>query len=123
MEKCYYFKFMDTKKDSFGNRLASIRKARGLSQRDFGKLVGMSNRMVAYYEAQSGRPPATKLEIFAKVLKISIDELLGTKVLDITEPVNSRFWKRLQIVNKLPLKDQKKVVEYAETLAKANGLL
>jgi ribosome-binding protein aMBF1 (putative translation factor) len=43
---------------SFGQRLASVRKARGLSQRDLATLTGISNRMIAYYEAQSDRPPA-----------------------------------------------------------------
>lgn len=106
----------------FGKRLAAIRKARGLSQRDLSKLVGISNRMIAYYEAQSGRPPATKLAVFAEVLKVSLDELLGTQSLSIKEPENSRLWKRLQIIEKLPPKAQKQVVEYAEVLAKANSI-
>ena len=113
---------MKSTDDSFGTRLAAARKARGLSQRDLGKLVGISNRMIAYYEAQTKRPPATKLAAFAQVLGISTDELLGAKPLSVKEPTHSRFWKRLQIVNRLPRKDQKKVVEYAETLAKAEGV-
>jgi len=74
--------------------------------------------MVAYYEAQSKNPPAKKLVLFAQVLKVSIDELLGAKQLKIQEPQNSRFWKRLHVFNKLPVNAQKKVVELAELLAK-----
>jgi transcriptional regulator with XRE-family HTH domain len=106
---------------SFGKRLAALRKARGLSQRDLAKLTGVSNRMIAYYEAQSDRPPATKLATFAEVLKVSTDELLGIEPLHVQEPANSRLWKRLKVVETLPPKAQKQVLEFAEVLAKASS--
>ena len=113
---------MNEQNNTFGKRLASIRKAKGLTQRDLANLVGISYRMVAYYEAQTDRPPATKLTTFAEVLKVSVDELLGTQPLTVKEPENSRLWKRLHIIEKLPPRAQKQLVEYAEILAKANNL-
>jgi transcriptional regulator with XRE-family HTH domain len=111
-----------TKHSLFGQRLAAIRKARGLSQRDLAAKVGMSNRMIAYYEAQTERPPATKLTAFSQALKVSADELLGVKSLEIREPKNPRLWKRLQVVEELPAKAQKQVMEYIHVVAQANNL-
>ena len=104
---------------SFGQRLASIRKARGLSQRDLAALSGISNRMIAYYEAQSDRPPATKLTTLAEILKVSTDALLGIESLHMDEPANSRLWKRLKVVETLPPKTQRQIVDFVEVLAKA----
>ena len=109
----------NTNGSSFGRRLAAARKARGLSQRDLAKRIGISNRMVAYYEAQAKRPPADKLADIAAVLNVTADELLGTQPLTAQQPRNSRLWKRLQVVNKLPPKAQRQAVEYIELLAKA----
>jgi len=104
---------------SFGQRLASVRKARGLSQRDLATLTGISNRMIAYYEAQSDRPPAAKLITLAETLKVSTDELLGIGTLHVEEPTNSRLWKKLRVVETLTPKAQRQIVDFVEVLAKA----
>ncbi len=116
------FLYMNKNSETFGKRLAAIRKARGLTQRDLAKLVGISNRMIAYYEAQTERPPAAKLDTLAKTLSVSTDELLGVKpAKNLIFPENSRLWKRLKIVDTLPPKAQKQIVEYAEMLAKVQN--
>jgi transcriptional regulator with XRE-family HTH domain len=101
----------------FGKRLAAIRKSRGLSQRDLAAKVGISNRMIAYYEAQNGNPPIPKLTVLANALSVTTDELLGNKPMRSNVPKNSRLWKRLQAVDSLPPKAQKQVVELVELLA------
>jgi transcriptional regulator with XRE-family HTH domain len=117
----YYFPVMTKNSITFGKRIAAVRKSRGLSQRDLASMVGISNRMIAYYEAQTNRPPAAKLPVIAHALKISIDELLGNAPLSVTPPQNGRLWKRLQAVEKLPPQAQKQVVQLVELLAKSAG--
>jgi transcriptional regulator with XRE-family HTH domain len=112
----------DDSNQTFGRRLAALRKARGLSQRDLAARVGISHRMIAYYEAQTKRPPAAKLPTIAKALMVSTDQLLGVTTLDIEEPQDSRLWKRLQVFKKLPPKAQRQAVQYVELLAKAAGV-
>jgi transcriptional regulator with XRE-family HTH domain len=109
-----------TNGSTFGKRLAATRKARGLSQRDLAQRIGISHRMVAYYESQAKRPPAATLSTIAQVLGVTTDQLLGVEELALQEPQNSRLWKRLQVINKLASKDQKKAVEFVELLAKAS---
>jgi transcriptional regulator with XRE-family HTH domain len=117
----YYFQCMNKNTNTFGKRIAAVRKSRGLSQRDLAKQVGISYRMIAYYEAQTNRPPAAKLPVIANALKISVDELLGISPLSVKAPQNGRLWKRLQVVDKLPPQAQKQVVELVELLAKSTA--
>ena len=43
---------------SFGERLAQLRKTAGYTQVEFAAEVGVTQRMVAYYEAPDAQPPA-----------------------------------------------------------------
>lgn len=43
--------------ESFGNRLARLRQAAGYSQRDLARELGISQRMVVYYEKEAERIP------------------------------------------------------------------
>ena len=62
---------------SFGARLAELRKAAGFTQQDLADEVGVSRRMIAYYEVQSGHPPTHLLPSIAQALNVTTDELLG----------------------------------------------
>ncbi len=42
---------------SFGARLTKVRKAAGSTQQELADEVGVSRRMLAYYEVQSDHPP------------------------------------------------------------------
>ena len=98
-------------------RLARVRAARGFTQAELGAVIGLSQRMVAYYEAQSERPPAHVLPQLAQALQISLDELLGLKPAKAAPaPRNTRLWRRLRQVEALPAVDQKAVVNFVEAL-------
>jgi len=107
--------------ESFGVRLARLRKARGLTQGELGDKVGLSYRMVAYYEGETDRPPAHVLPELARALEVGVDELLGlhaprTKAPE--PPVNLRLWRKLRLVENLPPADRRAVVRYIELLAR-----
>ena len=63
----------------FGKRLRTIRMARGMTQEELGDAVGVSNRLIAYYEADDTQPAGAMLVDLAKALKVSADEVLGLK--------------------------------------------
>lgn len=46
---------------SFGERLAQLRKAAGCTQVELAQDLGISQRMVAYYESPNASPPANLL--------------------------------------------------------------
>lgn len=107
----------DTNGETFGRRLARLRKAKGYSQAELGEAIGISQRMVAYYEGQTDRPPAQLLLPIARTLRISLDELLGLRdAKDAPAPKNTRLLRKLRLVEELPRKDQKHVLDMIDAL-------
>jgi transcriptional regulator with XRE-family HTH domain len=101
----------------FGQRLAHIRKEQGITQDELGKNVGVSNRVIAYYEQDSAQPPGPILIHLAKALEVSTDELLGIKPVKTKAPAhNARLLKRLQRVEELPPADRRSVFKYLDAL-------
>jgi len=97
---------------SFGKKLAEIRGARGLSQRQLAKLAGISHRVVAYYEVQTRHPPTHLIVPLVKALGVSADELLGIKRVE--HPFDSkhaRLWYKLSKAALLPKEDQQTLLK------------
>jgi transcriptional regulator with XRE-family HTH domain len=90
-----------------GSHLASLRKTAGLTQVALADAVGVTRRMVAYYEKESEHPPAAMLVRLAKVLRVSTDELLGVAA-DRKSHAPSRRWMcRLLEIERLSKMEQK----------------
>jgi transcriptional regulator with XRE-family HTH domain len=103
--------------ESFGPRLARLRQSRGLTQEELGDRVGLSNRMIAYYEREEAEPPGPQLPALAQALRVSTDELLGVKRLpEVLGPKTARLLKRLQQVEALPAADQRAVLKVVDAL-------
>ena len=82
----------------FGERLAELRKDRGLKQKDIAALLNVAVSTVSNYETDSHEPDLTNLCELANLLGVSTDYLLGrTDIkLDINalnEPLSSDFTK------------------------------
>ncbi|MCY7412776.1 MAG: helix-turn-helix domain-containing protein [Salinibacterium sp.] len=103
--------------DGFGARLATLRRARGLSQEELAAHAGVSRRVIAYYEAESGQPPGALLVDLARVLHVSADELLGiVSVREHTPPKTARLLKRLSRIEELPPADQRAVLKLVDAM-------
>lgn len=103
--------------DGFCERLCQIRKARGLTQAELGKTVGVSNRVISYYEREGAQPPGSILTDLARALRVSIDELLGrAAVREKGDPRRARLLKRLMRVEQLPKRDQQTVFKIVDGL-------
>jgi transcriptional regulator with XRE-family HTH domain len=107
----------------FGARLAEIRKNRGLSQTELGQRIGVSKRVIVYYERENAQPPGSLLVALAKALRVSSDELLGLKPSDErVGPRTSRFAKRLQKIESLPASDQRAILKILDAFIKSRNL-
>ena len=60
-----------------GERLAEIRKDRGLKQRDLSKILSVSETTISGYENNRNRPGDEIKVSIAKTFDISLDYLLG----------------------------------------------
>lgn len=59
-----------------GAKIRYFRELKKLSQKEFAKLIGVSNTRVSNWEAGINRPDADKIAGICRVLNISADELL-----------------------------------------------
>lgn len=102
----------------FGERLAELRKVAGYTLEELGREVGVSKRMLCYYESQGGEPPVHLLPKFAKALGVGADELLGTKPIkrNGSTPQRSRLWNRLKQIEKLSPQDRRHIVKVLDAL-------
>jgi transcriptional regulator with XRE-family HTH domain len=101
----------------FGVRLTALRQARGLTQEELGAAVGVSNRMIAYYERDGAQPPGAMLVDLAQVLRCSTDALLGVTAVGATlAPKTARLLKRLQRIEELPPADQRAVPKLVDAM-------
>lgn len=108
---------------SFGVRLASLRKAAGFTQAELAAEVGVSRRMIAYYEVQAEHPPAHLLPAIAKALHLSSDELLGlAPVKRAPRAKDSRLQRRLQQLDRLGGPERRQIMQVLDTLLESAEL-
>lgn len=105
-----------------GARLAELRNAAGYTQTELADAIGVTRRMVAYYETESDYPPAALLVQLAGALKLSVDELLGvTGGSKALRAPNRRVLRRLEKIEQLPKRDQDALLRTIDAfLSKAN---
>ncbi len=102
----------------FGQRLRTLRQARGLTQIELGQMVGLSQRMVGHYETHVKFPPAHIIPALAKALRVTTDELLGLKPFkDESLAKHKSLMRRFRIVDEFPLRDQRTVFSLINALA------
>lgn len=98
----------------FGERLSSLRKAAGFTQAELATELGISQRMVAYYEQPDVTPPAHLLPGIAQMLGVSIDALYGrtpAKRLLAKQEGDSRLRRRLLAIEKLGTSEKRQVLQ------------
>lgn len=101
--------------NGFGARLATLRKQAGITQTAFAQEIGVSQRMMAYYEGPSAHPPADLLPAMARALGVSVEALLGTETAKRrAKPTDTRMQRRLQQLEKLPPEERRQVLQLVD---------
>jgi transcriptional regulator with XRE-family HTH domain len=109
--------------ENFGERLAQLRKAAGYTQVELAAEVGITQRMVAYYEVPNAQPPAHLLPQLAQALGVSVDVLLG-----LAEPrrpkklATNRLERRLMEIEKLDPKAKRQITQLLDTFIEGEKL-
>ena len=100
----------------FGPRLAALRKAAGITQTAFAAEIGVSQRMMAYYENPNANPPAALLPAMAAALGVSVDALLGLETAKRrAKPSDTRLQRRLQQIERMPASDKRHILHMLDT--------
>jgi transcriptional regulator with XRE-family HTH domain len=79
--------------------------------------------MVTYYEGGSGTPPIDVLEQFANALGVTVSYLLGESTLKkVGEDIKPLYRRHIEILQRLPPKQQKMIIEMVEGLDLKNRM-
>lgn len=112
------------KNQSFGQRLAELRKLRGMTQVELANKLDSTQRAITYYENEASYPPVDTIIQLAKILGVTTDELLAVKngktsneAVDMAnDPELRRLWRKFQQVAKWPEKDRNAVIRLINTV-------
>lgn len=114
---------------SFGQRLAELRRLRGLTQVQLAEKLNSTQRAITYYENEASYPPVDTIIELAKILGVSTDELLGVRngktsiqAVDVTrDPELRRLWRKFQQIARWPEKDRNAVIRIINTMTKSTA--
>lgn len=102
---------------AFGQRLAALRKERGLTQVQLADLLGTSQQAVTAYENGTRRVPITTLPLLAQSLGTTIEELIGGEAKRSSKRGPApKIQQQLERVSQLPRARQRMVSEVLDSL-------
>ena len=108
-------KQVNDKLTDFGKRLAQFRKEAGFTQQELADEIGVSRRVIGYYESESQHPPANLLVDLTFGLNVSADELLGLKAAKKIKMPDSRLLRRMQQIEKMNAASKRQIMQVLDT--------
>lgn len=109
---------------ALGERIASMRKAREITQAQLAEALGVSQQTVQAYEVGRRRIPVSALPVVARTVGVSLEELFGEKKKE-KSPVRVRGGKRgpasrleqqIEEISQLPKTQQRFVTQMLDTV-------
>ena len=105
-----------------GARLSALRRAAGYTQIELAETLGITQRMISYYEGQADAPPSSLLPKLASTLGVSVDQLLGIEPVKAARKPDSRLERRLHQVDKLPAASKRQVIQLIDAFIEREAL-
>jgi transcriptional regulator with XRE-family HTH domain len=114
---------LDKRLVAIGKNLQSVRKRRGLTQKELGEKIGLTREAVASYEAGRSNLMITTLLDIAAVLRVTVNEILGLERQSTQISITRRWAKRMDIIESLPESVKKHILRTLDDVIKANTRL
>lgn len=105
---------------ALGQRIAALRKERGLTQVQLAEQLGVSQQTVTAYESGNRRVPISHLPRLAALLGISIESLLGEQPKAAKRGPAPKLQQQLEQVQQLPKAKQRMVSELIDSVLAAH---
>lgn len=105
---------------AIGERIRRARLARGLTQTQLGKRIGVTQRMITHYEVRAVSLAPGLLIKLAQALDVPVDELIGAKPkkgAPAETPESIHVWRRLKKLEQLQPNDRKTVLRMIDLFA------
>ena len=96
------------------SRLRALREAAGISQRELARQIGQDQSNVRFWETTGKLPRSDVLMPIAKVLGVTLEELLGQPKPKRPQPAGGKLGQLFEAAAKLPRRQQQKIVELLE---------
>jgi transcriptional regulator with XRE-family HTH domain len=104
----------------FGQRMATLRQQKGLTQIQLAERMNTTQKMIDYYERRSPNPTLDVMQKIPAALELSVTELLGEEAVTVRAPRKSGPTSKVQQVfdevARLPRRQQDKIVEVVSAL-------
>lgn len=104
---------------AMGERIASLRRARNLTQTQLAEVLGVSQQAVQAYEAGSRRIPVSALPVVADMLSVSLEELFGMQQAKAARAKRGpvpQWQQHIEAISRLPRNRQQFVSEMLRTV-------
>lgn len=106
---------------NLGERIAALRKARGLTQVQLAELLDVSQQQVVSFEKGRRRVPVSTLPTLSKALGVSIEELVASEVKPAKRGPTPKLQHQLELLQGLPRSKQRFVSEMLDTVLQQAG--
>jgi transcriptional regulator with XRE-family HTH domain len=107
-------KTQNEKQETTGERMARLRRERGITQVELAEILGLAQPMISAYENGGLRLHGELIIELTKILDISADQLLGLKETKNGTEKNGRLLRKLQQLETLPRRDQQALMRTIE---------
>jgi transcriptional regulator with XRE-family HTH domain len=104
--------------EPLGDRIARLRKERGLSQTELAERIGIIQALVSDYENGKLRLTAEMAVRFAQALEVTTDDLLQPSGKRRTLKPSRKVLRRLEEIEALPSHHQQTVLKTIDTMLK-----
>ena len=101
-----------------GKQVAELRKEQGWTQTQLAEALGISQQMIAAYEAGSRKIPASMLPTLAKLFAVSLEQLVGMEAKPAKRGPASVLQRQIEQIGLMPRAKQKFITEMLEALIK-----
>jgi transcriptional regulator with XRE-family HTH domain len=97
-----------------GVRLKSLRKNRGMTQKDLADILGVQKSTISQYETNVNAPSDEIKMVMAKFFNVSLDYLIGVIDTEITYYREDYFWKISEDMSEEDKKLIRDFIEFAD---------
>ena len=99
-----------------GGRIAEARKAAGLTQAQLAEELGIAQQTMAHYEGGVARIAVAMLPTVARLLGVSVEELIGQPVRPGKRGPTPKLQRQIERITELPKSQQKFVMQMLDTV-------
>lgn len=104
-----------------GDQITRLRKEQHLTQAQLAESLGISQQLVGFYERGARRIPVDLLPKAARILGVSVEELLGLKAENGKRGPTPKLQRQLERISALPRAKQRFVMEMLDAVLAQAG--